>query len=225
MLARCLPPARVHSHSQPNAPLSLPLDSLQPASPQLAQPGGRACWQFSVFYVFFLYFFSSNPILGAALWADVCTITQPDAQRTGTLYPYAPPQNLYILWHHLLTTAQLYITQKHCWSGTSCCRRGYKPQSEAQCVLCAVLPSVPRSYSSSSRIPFSTMVSPHRNPPEHPGESPCIHRLSIAEQHLTMTLTGTDTYPHTHTPPKPYVSSVHLLVLKRYNANHFTYCH
>ncbi len=103
MLSHRLLPARLHSHSQPYAWSPLPLPSLQTASPQLAQPRGRACWQSSAFdFFFFFYVLWTNPISGAAFWAKVCSIS-PGQMQEGVTLQTPPP---YMLLHHLFLTTQ-----------------------------------------------------------------------------------------------------------------------
>lgn len=47
--------------------------------------------------------------------------------------------------------------------------------------VCDIFAHVLLPHSRSSQVLFSMTVSPHRHPPEQPGESPCIHRLITAE--------------------------------------------
>lgn len=149
----------------------------------------------------------TNPILGASFWAKVFTISLAQMQKGVTLQ--TPPRTYYYIsclcplirssihhpgmlqkWH--LSFHQLLKT--------------WVPESRREAVIFAwyAVCGSPCGSSSptspSSQVSFSTTVSPHRNPPEQPGESPCIHRLRTAHV-LTITQIGKDTCPHTHTAP------------------------
>lgn len=84
-------PAANHTHGL----LSLPFPTLQLASPQLAQPGGRACWQSSAFD-FFFYMLWTDPILGAVFRVKVCTVSLGHMQE-GVTRQTPPPSYYYII--------------------------------------------------------------------------------------------------------------------------------
>lgn len=103
-----------------------------------------------------------------------------------------PFPNLYILLHNLLydhSIVQPHITVRSTVEGAlavSCCRMGWGwggiqwSLREAQIfALYVVFPCLPSLFFL-VLDPISMMVSPHRSPPEQPGESPCIHRHSSA---------------------------------------------
>lgn len=168
MLARSLLPAS-HTHG-----LLSPLPSLHLAIPQLAQPGGRACWQSSAFD-FFLFFY---PILGAAFRVKVCTISLGHMQE-GVTRQTPPPTYYYIICLWPLNRSTIHHTEM-CGSATchftSRWRQGYHgPKGKHKSLRCTV--RVPLSWSSgphspSSLVPVSTTVSPHRNPVEQPVNHP-----------------------------------------------------
>lgn len=100
-----------------------------------------------------------------------------------------PFPNLYILLHNLLydhSIVQPHITVRSTVEGAlavRCCRMGgdtvVLKESPDLCFVCCV-PSCLPSLFFLVLDPISMMVSPHRSPPEQPGESPCIHRHSSA---------------------------------------------
>lgn len=139
------------------------------------------------------------------------------------------------------STVQPYISQEPCRSGT--CHslvtgeKGMRVQKGgtnlSRCaVVCVILPPLPLPPPVLHRLRsrFSMTVNPHRNSPEQPGESPCIHRLSAAQhsnnyanRHRHM-----PTHTHTHARSRPW--TLHFIrasisVLKWYSASHFTRTH
>lgn len=159
------------------------------------------------------------------------SLSRPDSGRSDIAVP-----SPYILLHHLFMTTQPF-NHKSPSNAVEVAlvvspvigNKSAGSKKEAQ-ILCVVLYAVFSllflfPLSPASQVPFSTTVSPHRNPPEQLGESPCNHRLSTAHV-LTITQIGIDTYPHTLTPPRTlHFISASISVLKWYSACHFTNTH
>lgn len=137
---------------------------------------------------YFRCFFSKGPH----------SLCRPDAGRSETSEP-----SPFMLLHHLFMTARPYIMQERCGSDT-CHFTGPSLEAKSPKGKRTILHLYLFPHSPSSQFRFSVTVSPLRNPPEQPGDSPRIHRLSTAH---VPAITQTDTYPH-----EPYISSVHQLV-------------
>ena len=166
-------------------------------------------------WFFFLFFFFgnvlwTNPILGAAFWVKVCTISSGQMQEGVTLQ--TPPP--YVLLHHLFISTQPF---DHTSAGnpvevalvTSLVTgdKGMRVQKGgtiffALCRCMCHSPSFflfPPPVLHRLRSRFSMTVYPHRNPPEQPGESPCIHRLSAAQHSNNYANRHRHIPTHTHT--------------------------
>ncbi|MED6241688.1 hypothetical protein ATANTOWER_023999 [Ataeniobius toweri] len=202
-------------------PLPLPpFPAFSLASPYPAEPRGRANWQSSVFDVFCFLAFAFFKFY-SEYWSFRKGLRNHSVQmqrKKDTLGGVPSLLGLYMLSYQLVMTTSL--LNIHCpgiltkVAPVAAAAQKVPLRREQKSLHCIFL-LLFLSTNSSSQIQFSMIVSPHRNPLEHPGESPFIRRLSTSEPYLTLTLIVTDTYSSKHVlPPLTLSSSLLLLSLK-----------